>query len=721
MMRLLENHAVLLTPHLTEPIKDDKCPSERDIMRCGVYNLGYLGFRRTPATERLLKWWQERLLRDCVVDFEQGLFVDQKWMDLAPTLCEGVHVNLDPGWNVAYWNLHGRRVEKTSQGYTVNGIPLTFYHFSGFDPDRGVFSKHQNRFTMSSVAPAVRALCTDYAAELKEHGYPGNKSTPYAHARFPDGTLIPSAARKLYRENRDALGSDWNRLQKWLNEPAESDGRSSPLVTRLAYEVYHAPIDVGLKLQFPDVLGAHARGFAEWFVANASELAGIPEYFVAPIRAGLALGESESPTRPSGAFAKTAYQFAWRWKDLTHTFLSLRTRQKIHGWLFKRAYSKNEPQPARMDSRRTRFPKGVNIVGYLHAELGVGEAARSSMRAATAAGVPFSLVDYRKGVQSRMREHVDDSLPRGQKYSVNLLHVNADQVPFVAAELSRSFFEGRYNIGYWNWELPDLPDERIEAFDFLDEVWAPSSFCLEAFSKKARKPVTRIPYCIDLDVPSGIGRTQLGLPREGFLFLFMFDALSVLQRKNPSALIAAFLRAKSSLPKDARLILKVINADKVPRDGQEILNMAQRDPSIILLSQYLDRPGISALYDSVDCYVSLHRSEGFGLTLAEAMFLGKPVIATGWSSNMDFMTPWNSLPVKYKLVTLDADCGPYKKGNTWADPDVDHATECMVKVATDRELYRHLADAGRADIRTNFSPAAVGAAIHARLAAIHRT
>ncbi len=720
MMGLLGKHTVLLTPHLTEPTNDDKRPSERDILQCGVHNLGYLGVRRTPGAERLVKWWQKRLLRDCVVDFERGLFVDQKWMDLAPMLCEGAHVSRDPGWNVAYWNLHGRRVDKTAAGYTVDGAPLTFYHFSGFDPDLGVFSKHQDRFTMSSVAPAVRELCADYAVELKKHGYPGNKATPYAHAKFPDGTPIPSAARKLYRENRDAFASDWVKFQKWLNEPAESEGRSSPLVTRLAYEVYHTPMDIGLKRQFPDVLGTHARGYAEWFVASAGELAGVPEYFLAPVRAALAPSEDEGESPPSGAFAKSLYQFAWRWKDLTHAFLPLQTRQKIHGWLFRQAYVKAEPAASGTSPGHARFPKGLNVVGYLHAELGVGEAARSIVRAATAARVPLSLIDYRKGVHSRMNEQVDEALERGQRYSVNLLHVNADQVPFAVAELKPKFFEGRYNVGCWSWELPDLPDEQLKAFDFLDEVWTPSTFCLDAFTKKARKPVVRIPHCIDLEVPPGVGRAELGLPSEGFLFLFMFDALSVLERKNPSALIEAFLRAKSSLPKGTRLVLKVINVDKVPRDHQEVLRIAERDPSIILVSRYLGRPETNALGSAVDCYVSLHRSEGFGLTLAESMFLGKPVIATGWSANMDFMTPWNSMPVKYKLVTLDADYGPYRKGNTWAEPDVDHAAECMVRVAADRELCRSLAEAGRADIRRSFSPAAVGEAIRRRLSAIRQ-
>jgi glycosyltransferase involved in cell wall biosynthesis len=718
MMRLLEAHSVLLTPHLTEPMNDDKRPNERDIMRSGVYNLGFIGLRRTPATKHLLKWWQGRLLRDCVVDFERGLFVDQKWMDLAPLLCEEVYINRDPSWNVAYWNLHGRRVEETNQGYAVNGIPLTFYHFSGFDPDSGVFSKHQDRFTMSSVAPAVRALCADYGAELRRHGYPGSKTTPYAHANFPDGTPIPSAARKLYRENRDAFATDWNRFQKWLNEPAETEGRNSPLVSRLAYEVYRMPTHAQLKGLFPDVLGVHARSYAEWFVANAGELIGIPEYFLTPMRTRLAARENEDPTPPLGAFAKTLYQFAWRWKNLTHAFLPLQARQKIHGWLFKRAYAEAEPQPVRTASSRERPSKGLNLIDYAQADHGDGDAARSTMHSATAAGVPFSLVDYHNEAQSRAGGRVGHSRPRDGEYAFNLLLADANHLQFVVTQLDRWFFEGRYNIGYCNWELPDLSDEQSKVLDCFDEIWVPSGFCLEALSKKARKPVIRIPYGIDVEVPSGIGRAELGLPHEGFLFLSTVDALSVLQQKNPSGLVESFLRAKSSLPKDSRLVFRVTNADKAAKDGQEILTMGHRDPSIVLLSEHMNRPQTAALYNSVDCHVSMHRSEGFGLALAESMFLGKPVIATGWSGNMDFMTSWNSLPVKYKLVTLDADYGPWKKGNTWADPDIDHAAECMVRVATDRELCHHLAEAGRGHIRTCLSPAAVGAAIHARLVSI---
>jgi glycosyltransferase involved in cell wall biosynthesis len=729
MQRLLDAHAVLLTPHLTAPIFDDKRPSELEILKTGSYNLGFLGLRRTPHAEHLLKWWQDHLAAECVVDFERGLFVDQKWMELAPSLFENVYINRDPTWNVAYWNLHSRRVERGEKGYTVNGKPLKFYHFSGFDPASDVFSKHQDRFTMQSVPGALRELLADYTAELKRHGYPGNKAKRYAYAAFPDGTLIPDAARKVYRENRKDIGErfkDMHRagaaaFQKWLNEPARVEGRSSPLVTRLAYAVYHAPIDVGLKRQFPDVLGVHARGFAEWFVANSGQLAGIPEYFIAPVRSALALSgvEGQRPASKSrGAILKAIYQFAWRWKDLTHYFLPLEVRQKIHGMLFKHAYAKAAPPPVSTVSGPGKvdpqLPKGLNIIGYLHAELGVGEAARSALRAARAAGIPVSTVDYRKGAVSRMMEEIDPSISRGQKYSVNLLHVNADQVPFAVAEFDHDFFAGHYNIGFWHWELPDFPDEWIESFQFLDEVWTTSMFCQESISYKSHKPVTKIGNSIEMVVPENIGRAELGLP-EGFLFLFMFDVLSVPERKNPFGLIEAFRRAQSSLPKNSRLVLKIINADEKVPEYREILKLSRDIPGLHLVPQYLKRPELNAMFNACDSYVSLHRSEGFGLTMAEAMYLGKPVIATGWSSNLDFMTPWNSMLVKHKVVTLDRNYGPYNKGNRWADADLDDAAACMVKVATDADLRRALGEAASRDIRTRFSPAAIGEIIKGRL------
>ncbi|MEE4193150.1 MAG: hypothetical protein V2I66_16345, partial [Halieaceae bacterium] len=147
MLALLDEHQMLLTPHLTGPLDDDKLPSELNILVSGSYNLGYIGLRNTPDMQRFAHWWEDKLYTDCVVDLERGLFVDQKWMDLAPGMYPGVHIERSPAWNVAYWNLKHRAVTRDAQEYRVNGEPLVFFHFSGFSGEAKLLSKHQDRFT----------------------------------------------------------------------------------------------------------------------------------------------------------------------------------------------------------------------------------------------------------------------------------------------------------------------------------------------------------------------------------------------------------------------------------------------------------------------------------------------------------------------------------------------------------------------------------------------
>jgi hypothetical protein len=154
----LESHNAVLTPHLDQPIEDDKYPSEIDILRTGAYNMGFIGLRRSTETMKFIRWWGKRMEQYCVVDLNGGLFVDQKWMDLLPGLLESTFVLRHPGFNVAYWNIHGRQIQKHGDGYRVNGDPLRFFHFSGYHPRQPErFSKHQNRFELSTLPEAARA------------------------------------------------------------------------------------------------------------------------------------------------------------------------------------------------------------------------------------------------------------------------------------------------------------------------------------------------------------------------------------------------------------------------------------------------------------------------------------------------------------------------------------------------------------------------------------
>lgn len=726
MIARLDRSDILLTPHITAPIDDGGIPDERHLLACGSFNLGYVAFRRCGQTEAFVRWWQRKLERDCVVDFGRGLFVDQKWMEFAASFCDRVEVVRHPGWNVAYWNLPTRKVEQAGGSFTSNGEPLVFFHFSGFSAERGVFGKHQTRYTMENLAPAVAALAKDYAEALRRHGVSETAGIPYAHARFPDGTPIPDLARKLFRENRDDLaakfpdpaGADAARFIGHVNEPFCRNGRSTPLVSRLMWEVLHDHPDLGLEQQFPDVLGAHARSFAEWFVGPGREVHGLPDVFLRPARAALAREAGAGPAAAGSSFGKWLYQTAWRFKGLTHAFVPLKTRQRIAAALFRRAYVQDSsavsPAPA---PAAAGHPRGLNVIGYLRAELGVGEAARATLRACRAARIPAAAIDLSKGVESRLEERLPEGFAGEPEFGVTLLHVNAEQVPFAVADHEPAM-RGRYNIAFWNWELPELPDAWLESTRFLNEVWAPSRFCATAFSRKLRIPVTHIPYAIDVEVPPGIGRRQLGLPEDGFLFLFMFDALSMTERKNPMAVVEAYLRAKPSFKAKTRLVLKMINGEKQTGVLERLRAAMEREPAIVTIDRYLGRPELNALFHAADAYVSLHRSEGFGLTLAESMFLGKPVIATGWSSNMDFMTPWNSVPVPYRLVQLERDFGPYPRGQWWADPDVDAAAAAMVRVANEPEFAGGIGAQAARDIRENLSPQAVGAIIKARLDAL---
>lgn len=374
-------------------------------------------------------------------------------------------------------------------------------------------------------------------------------------------------------------------------------------------------------------------------------------------------------------------------------------------------------KPRRGPGNWRHLPFGVNIIGYLEAEMGVGEAARSTIRACQAAGIPFSLVDFAAGSRSRAGERLDPAWPRGQQFGVNILHINADQTPVAVRHFGAGFFRDHYTIGVWNWELPEFPVAWRRTFDSLDEVWAPSVFCRDAFAAATAKPVTCIPYSVVPAEPPAGSRAGFTLP-PGFLFLFMFDALSIPERKNPLGLLDAFALASETSTVPLALALKVINGGHESAFMTALRARVAGRSDIVLMDDYLPRERLTALFAACDSYISLHRSEGFGLTLAEAMALGKPVIATNWSANVDFMHGDNAVLVDYRLVKLGRDHGPYRAGSTWAEPDVKHAAACMCRVAEDASLRLRLGTAAAAHIRNVLSPLAVGQAIQKRLAAL---
>jgi glycosyltransferase involved in cell wall biosynthesis/SAM-dependent methyltransferase len=297
---------------------------------------------------------------------------------------------------------------------------------------------------------------------------------------------------------------------------------------------------------------------------------------------------------------------------------------------------------------------------------------------------------------------------------VNLVCVNADQ-HFVVMQQDPTFFEDRYNIGVWFWELPSFPPEWLDRFDHYHEIWAGSSYIANTLAPFSPIPVVRLPPLLDPQSPGDRhrGRDRLGITDE-FMFLFMFDYHSYFERKNPLAIVRAFRQVFGSADR-ARLVIKSVNGSSSASEAAGLQTAVAADSRIMLVDDYISSEQVADLMSACDCYVSLHRSEGMGLTMAHAMAAGKPVIATGWSGNTDFMDASNSLLVRFELVQLDRDVGPYKAGGTWADPDVDHASALMRYLFERPDEAHALGEAARRDLAARFSIEQIGVATRARL------
>lgn len=366
---------------------------------------------------------------------------------------------------------------------------------------------------------------------------------------------------------------------------------------------------------------------------------------------------------------------------------------------------------ARRDLPALRLREGATVVGYLRTESGMGELSRSTARALKAAGYPLTTVDVDDAPQRQFDltlAHED----RGHPLPFTVLHMNAPEAVRHAGRLA-PWLRDRFAIGYWAWELPELPDDWADAFSLFREVWTCSIHAATAIGKRSPVPVQAMWPALPDAAPGPLTREDLGLPVDRFAFLFLYDFLSETERKNPAGLIESFRRAFRADDR-AHLVIKTSNGD-MRRDDWKRLAAATEGLPVTLFDRYLSRADVLALIRACDAYVSLHRAEGFGYTMAEAMAQAKPVIATHWSGNADFMTPWNSFPVPYRLVELDRAHGRYAAGQQWADPDLDAAADLMRTVARDRERAAEVGRRGQQDVTRQLSAEACGARIVARL------
>ena len=280
---------------------------------------------------------------------------------------------------------------------------------------------------------------------------------------------------------------------------------------------------------------------------------------------------------------------------------------------------------------------------------------------------------------------------------------------------SAALAAGGYRVGFWYWELDRIPQGWKDALASLDEIWVATEFVAAAVRGATSKPVVKIAPPIEVRLSRRYARSDFALPENRFLFLFSFDYNSYPKRKNPDGAIAAFRRAFGNR-RDVGLVLKSINGKHHAERFAEMRDLVGADDRIVVLDAFLTRDEVLGLQSVADAFVSLHRSEGLGLGLAESMYQGKPVIGTRYSGNLEFMNDQNSCLVDCELVPVGK--GEYHYDDErfhWAQPDVDQGAHCMRRLVDDADFRQRIARNGQQTIRTRFTPAATAALIRERL------
>lgn len=702
----LQTHSVLLVPRITADVPDDGLePSRRQMERAGRMDETILAVRGGDEADGFLAWWQERVQR--ILGSLDGREIgarpeDRPWLarylELAPARFATAVLD-DPGSNLSMWNLHAHLLEGPPEAVLVDGSwPLRFLNLPGFDPGKPHRLNAMASRARVSRSPALRELCLRYAQALRAGGWRTSDLREHVGRRLVGGLVYDEALRAMHATAL-ALGEPFidpftpegtDAFLAWLQAPAPR-GAAHGINRYVFHRVARERADV--LRAYPDIDGADGEGFVAWCRAfGASEL-GIPQAFLPsppapapakPAPASSPAGDAGAPARPTAA-----------------------------------ASAERCPTAA---ASAERCP-AVRLTGYLGHALGLGAAGRAYAQALGAAGVQVSTVSVPLHhmplpveLEAGYGRHRFEDLVHEGRHGVEIVAVNADELPDFVERLGEDYFQGP-RVGIWGWETNTIPDRWQRAFALVDEIWVYSRFMAENIGAVAPVPVIALPPPVTAPAHAA-APLRLGVPG-GFLFLFVFDYLSTIQRKNPVGLIEAF-KAAFAPGEGPQLLIKTINGPLRPLAEEEVLWAAHGRADIHLVDRSLTAEELNGVMAACDCYVSLHRSEGFGLTMAEAMAIGKPVIATGYSGNVDFMNSENSYLVDYAIGRVGPDCEIYPPEGEWAEPDVEYAAALMRRVYEDREEAARIGARAQADIARTLSPQATGAAMRERLEELSR-
>jgi glycosyltransferase involved in cell wall biosynthesis len=655
----------VLTPHITEPAEFGEFPDDVSIMKAGIYNLGFIGVKNSRDGISFLHWWGRKLRFQCLNQQDQGIFVDQKFVDLLPAFHDRVAILRDRTLNVAYWNLDQRELTKSNDTWLVNGKPLCFFHFSGVDlkqPQR--LSKHTTRFNGDLASP-LQEIIEHYLRKLVQFGYGTEVYPGYGYARFNKGIAIADIMRRCYRNLTEPwLDNPFETFHHYLNLPCEELLSSSPwLVTNLMYYVWLQRKDLQQAFNLSRTI-SDRLSYCRWFIENAATQYKIDSYFITPIVENLS-----------------------------------------------QHYALQNVAPI-------KSVNNVGVIGYLKAETGVGHAGRMLASSLKKVGIPIQGYNVTLNVMARQAETaVDDLLTEKINAPIQIYNINADQLGLVRSHLKRKVNHSAYKINMPFWELSKFPQAWLKNYQGFNEIWAASRFIQSSLQEVLSIPAIWLPPAVTLTKFSPRNRSHFQLPQNTFLFHYNFDFSSFATRKNPQAAIKAYRLAfrNNQTSIDTALIIKTRGYDPEGKNLAKLQEFTANEPDIYILNQEMTYDETLALMNCCDCYISLHRSEGFGYTPTEAMLLEKPVIATDYSGTKDFINQNTGFPVNYQLIPVQENEYPFWQNQKWAEPDLNHAAWLMRKIIAEESKTKAIARQGKAKILTDYSLENIGKMYQKRL------
>lgn len=653
----------VLTPHITEPAELKGFPDDVGIMNAGVYNLGFIGVKNSFDAISFLHWWGRRLRFGCLNQQERRILFNRNFVDFLPAFHDRVTILRDRTLNVAYWNLDRRELTKHRDSWLVEGKPLRFFNFSGVDvrqPRR--LSQHTTRFN-GNLSPVLQEIVTHYIDCLVQSGYGVKLAPSYGYGKFNSGIAIADIIRRCYREKSEPwLDNPFESFLDYLNRPAIEALHSSPwLVTNLMYYIWSQRLDNRRAFNLQEE--SDRLNYCKWFIFNAAVEYKLDSYFIIPVVENI--GQHYS-------------------KQISVTDIG----------------------------------KDVCVVGYLKAQTGVGHAGRMVASSLKEAGVKTQGYNVTLDVMApQTSTAVDELLTSKIAAPIQIYNINADRLGFVCNRLKGKTNNNAYKINMPFWELSRFPSAWIKNYRGINEVWAASRFIQAAIQTVLHLPVIWLPPAVTLAQFVPRSRSYFKLPEDTFLFHYNFDFSSFATRKNPQAAIAAYRLAfrnqQTTVP--TALAIKTRGYDPKGKGLARLKELTADEPDIYLLNREMTYDETLALMNCCDCYVSLHRSEGFGYTPAEAMLLEKPVIATDYSGTKDFIDRDTGFPVQSGLIPVGENEYPFWQNQTWAEPELDRAAWLMRKIIADETTTKAIARRGKEKILQDYSLQATGRRLKKRL------